>query len=262
MNLAFKRSQLKYHMSSEFVESHFVENPEYSFIVPAHNEEHFLAKSLESIHEAAKKLVLDYELIVVNDASTDRTALIADSMFAQRVDVNLRKISAVRNAGAKMARGQYLIFLDADTVLPLETLKSVLREFKAGAIGGGAYVTVDPPLTLSQKFLIWTFCIGWQVICGWAAGCFMFMRRDAFLACGGFDENYYAAEELYLSREIKKRGRFVLVKPPVITSGRKLRAHSTWKFMKWALPTLLSGPERWKKKEGLDILYDSKRDVL
>ena len=96
---------------------------------------------------------------------------------------------------------------------------------------------------------------------GLAAGCFMFTKQATFDEFGGFDEQYYAAEELYFTREIKQRGKFVLVSPPVVTSGRKLRMHSTWKLLKMTMPALFSGPKAWRNKKRLDILYDVEHNV-
>ena len=233
----------------------------FSFIIPAHNEELFLRNTLNSIKIAVEDNQLTYEIIVVNDDSTDNTPQIIDDFPAQRVDVKLRKISAVRNAGAKLARGEFLIFVDADTLLPSQTLKQVIAELNQGTQGGGAYVSVDPPITWSQWVIIKTFSFCWLRIGNWAAGCFIYIRKDLFEQIGGFDENYYAAEELYLSRAIKSRGKFKIVSHAVLTSGRKLRMNSTWKFLKWSLPVLLAGPKAWRQKEGLDILYESKRDI-
>src|SRR6185436_13081255 len=71
-----------------------------SFIVPAHNEVFEIAKALVSIFESARAVGVPFEVIVVNDDSTDRTPDIAREAGARVVDVKLRKISAVRNAGA------------------------------------------------------------------------------------------------------------------------------------------------------------------
>ena len=71
-----------------------------SFIVPAHNEERYLGRTLHSIRAAAAALERPYEIIVVDDASTDGTAAVAESHGARLVQVHLRQISAVRNAGS------------------------------------------------------------------------------------------------------------------------------------------------------------------
>src|SRR5437667_2239448 len=87
----------------------------YSFIVPAHNEQACLDRTLQAIHESARLVGLAYEIIVVDDASTDATVEIARRNKARVVSVNHRQISATRNAGGRAASGDRLFFVDADT---------------------------------------------------------------------------------------------------------------------------------------------------
>jgi GT2 family glycosyltransferase len=93
----------------------------------------------------------------------------------------------------------------------------------------------------------------------WAAGCFVFVRRVDFDAVRGFDERYYAAEEIVLSRALKSRGRFVIVKPPVLTSDRKAHLYSPIEFPKLLWRALVRGPRVLRSKEGLDFWYDGRR---
>src|SRR5690606_32053674 len=96
--------------------------PVFSIIIPAHNEEAALVATLDRLIESANMLNEPYEIIVVDDDSSDGTAAIAQQRNAQVVSVKLRQIAAVRNAGAKHASGTYLIFVDADTLVPEPTL--------------------------------------------------------------------------------------------------------------------------------------------
>src|SRR5215467_13374571 len=86
-----------------------------SFVVPAYNEERLLGRTLAALHSAARALSQPYELVVVDDGSTDRTAAIATAGGATVVSVQFRQIARVRNAGAAAATGEVLIFVDADT---------------------------------------------------------------------------------------------------------------------------------------------------
>ena len=76
-----------------------------SFIVPAHNEQACLGRTLQAIHESAGTVGQPYEIVVANDASTDATAEIAKENKARVVNVNCRQIARARNAGARAANG-------------------------------------------------------------------------------------------------------------------------------------------------------------
>src|ERR1043166_9115673 len=91
-----------------------------SFIVPAFNEEALIGKTVDALHAAARPFG-EYETIAVDDASTDGTAHIAQEHGARVVGVALRQIAATRNAGARHAKGDIFIFVDADTILPEAT---------------------------------------------------------------------------------------------------------------------------------------------
>ena len=233
---------------------------ELSVVLPARNEERVLATTLSSVHCAADAAGLPYEIIVVDDASDDRTAAIAKTAGAEVVLVELHNIGAVRNAGAKLAQGQVLVFLDADTQLPPETLQAALKAIEDGAVGGGAWVRFDSGVTFLQRILAAVFSFFWLRVCKWAAGCFIFCRKEAFDAVGGFDEQYLCAEERYLSAALKSQGRFVILREHVLTSARKLRLYSTAQLLWIATRTLLTGEQRLKQREGLEILYDAPRE--
>ena len=114
-----------------------------SIVIPAYNEEAVLEQTLRTLLASVEAIGAPYEVIVVDDASTDRTAEIARSFGVAVVSINLRKISAVRNAGARAAQGEMLIFVDADTLVPPEALASAVEAFQQGAVGGGARVRMD-----------------------------------------------------------------------------------------------------------------------
>ena len=97
-----------------------------SFIIPAHNEEALLGRTLESISLAARKIAIPFEIIVVDDASEDQTAALARTAGATVVSVQLRPLSAVRTAGARFSQGDVLLFVDADPLLPPRTLRVAL----------------------------------------------------------------------------------------------------------------------------------------
>ena len=82
-----------------------------SFIVPAHNEEAWVGRCVSAIHSGLESLAEPYEIIVVDDASSDATASIARQQGAQVIRVEHRQIAATRNAGARQARAYSFLSL-------------------------------------------------------------------------------------------------------------------------------------------------------
>ena len=211
-----------------------------SVIIPAHNEEQEIEAAVASVHEASQGQ--NCEIIVVCDTCTDRTAELASRAEAVIETVNLRQISAVRNAGARRAQGDVFIFMDADTRANPEVFAALLEALKRGAVGGGAGFTFDSDVTVFGRCLEWFF----RTFCRWAklaAGCFMFCSRESFEQTPGFSEDVFASEEWYFSRELKKVGTFVILKESVVTSSRKFRTFSPWQMLKQSL-LMFKNPQR------------------
>jgi len=229
-----------------------------SFVIPAYNEEKYLAPTLESIHAAARAVGEPYEIVVANDNSNDRTVQVAEAGGARVVTVHKRQIAGTRNEGAKAARGEWLVFVDADTQVTQAVLRGVVDALRAGVVGGGAGVRfADGPPWVHR----WVGLIAFTMrLCGWAAGCFVFARRDAFEAAGGFDEQFYASEEIHFSQAMKKQGRFVVLRDHVLTSGRKAEKFSRWQTIKMLLPLLSRGLSGGKSRElTREFWYPDKR---
>lgn len=232
-----------------------------SIVIPAHNEEQYLGDTLDAINRAIEDLKIVAEVIVVNDDSTDRTAEIARDRLATVVDVSLRNIGAVRNAGAQQARYPWLIFIDADTSVPTKTLAGTLANLADGDAGGGAKVDLPDraQLFFLKRWMFYLVLLIWQIVGKWAAGCYMYCQKEMFDDFGGFDEDYYAAEEYFFSCQLKARGPFRLVQHPVMTSSRKLHSYSVWELARFLLVPMLSMGNMFKSKRGLELLYEDRR---
>jgi glycosyltransferase involved in cell wall biosynthesis len=204
-----------------------------SLIVPAHNEEAVLGPTLDSLR-AAVPAGEPAEIIVVDDDSTDATATVAAARGARVVRVAARHIAAARNAGAAAAAGEFLVFVDADTCVPPATLAAAAAALRAGAVGGGARVLLDPQAPRWARFFWSVVILRLYAGMGLAAGCFLFTTRQCFREAGGFDERYFASEEVHLSRALSRLGRFVVLRETVTTSARKFRMFSAWRFLGWS----------------------------
>ena len=229
-----------------------------SFIIPAFNEERLLGRTIEAIQKAAKNVDNDYELIVVDDNSSDNTGKIANELGATVVKVNHRKISSVRNSGAQAANGSLLIFVDADTVISSEILHCTMTAIKNKAIGGSAAFRFDGYVPLYGRVIQWLLYRLYRLgkIVG---GSYLCCTREAFERAGGFDETVYGGEEMILSRSLKKLGGFIILKQRVLTSGRRLRIYSFWEIMRIITRLAMSGGRVEDRNTGR-FWYDGKRE--
>jgi glycosyltransferase involved in cell wall biosynthesis len=228
-----------------------------SFVVPAYNEEKYLAPTLAAIHAAAKEAGEPYEIVVADDSSTDATAAVAAAGGARVVTVANRQIAATRNAGARASTGDMLIFVDADTQVNAPLVAEAVAAMRAGAAGGGAPVRFD-------RSPWWIDVLMWAVIpvfriAKWAAGCFVYCTREAFEGTGGFDEQYFAAEEIFFSRALKKQGRFVTLRGCVTSSSRKLETHGFGHFVWLCLRMTAGGFRGLRSRSNAAFWYPDKR---
>lgn len=231
----------------------------YSFIIPAHNEEGLLARTLESIHAAAKALGEGYEVIVADDASTDATGDVARQHGARVVRVDHRQIGKTRNSGAAVAVGEVFIFVDADTTIGPALMLAVQKVIRTGAVGGGASVKFEGRMPFHAGITVPVFMFFYR-LSGLAAGCFIYCTRQAFDAVGGFDEELFASEEITLSRALSQQGRFVLLRESAVTSGRKLRTYGFWEIIRMLFSFALSGMKSMKSRDKLGLWYDPRRE--
>jgi glycosyltransferase involved in cell wall biosynthesis len=176
------------------------------------------------------------EVIVVDNASTDRTAEIAAASGARVVSVPEHNIGRVRNAGASAATGDVLVFLDADTLVPEGALSRIVRVMEEPACLGGAGDTDHRP----ARPLIRLYLRLWRLVAivfGMAQGAQQFCRRDAFSALGGYDESIYMGEDVdfywRLGKLAKGRGQHLqyLRDVRVVPSARRFDQWPTWRIL-------------------------------
>lgn len=193
-----------------------------SIIIPTYNEEEYLPILLESIK---KQSFDDYEIIVADANSTDKTREIAESYGCIVVDGGLP--AKGRNNGAKIAKGEYLLFLDSDLMLTDEYLRNVIYEFQMERLG----IAITQMLPMSNKVedklfhdFANYFMISVEKIKPHGAGCYgIIARKELHDACGGFDEELNFGEDTdYIERLAKKERFKVLRNAKIGVSTRRL----------------------------------------
>lgn len=208
-----------------------------SVIIPAFNEAKYLGGTLAAIAAATEKAGTEIELIVVDNASTDATARIAQAAGARVISETKHNIGRVRNAGALSATGDVFIFVDADTRVPdglFTRIKQAMSDPRCA--GGGVAVEYDPFERWWMRFYAagWKF---WGRVFNMKQGAAQFCRRTAFDELGGFDEAIFLGEdvEFYwrLSRLAKSRGdRLEFIEDmSVVTSSRRFDKMSLWRTL-------------------------------
>ena len=232
--------------------------PRVSFVVPAYNEEKCLPATLASIHAAAREAGIDYEIVVADDASSDATAAIAQGAGVRVVTVQNRQIAKTRNAGAREARGERLVFVDADTKVDASVVRAAMAAMDEGAVGGGAGAVFDEGAPFYARRMLWWVLASMRLF-RLAAGCFLFCRRDDFEAVGGWDERHFAGEEIMLSFALHRRGRFVILGERVVTSPRKFTSRSFGETLWITVKLLAQGMWGVRRRESTQFWYDGRR---
>jgi glycosyltransferase involved in cell wall biosynthesis len=228
-----------------------------SFVVPAYNEEAELPATLRALHSAGAGY--EHEIVLVDDGSTDATSAIGQQFGARVISIERRQIAAARNAGARAARGDFFIFVDADTRIGAEHVRGALAALNDSFAGGGSRLVFDGEIPSWGKVLsriLSALYFGLNL----GAGAFLFTTRENFFAVGGFDEIYFAGEEVFFTIALKQLGKFTLLPEPAVTSGRKLRMYSGWKIFSRLLSVLVGGPRGVMSRKNLDLWYGGERE--
>jgi hypothetical protein len=123
--------------------------------------------------------------------------------------------------------------VDADTLATAGAVRAAVGAMRNGAAGGGCVFRFDGTLPWGARLLYPVAVVSARCL-RLVGGCFLFCTRKPFDSVGGFCEQFYAAEEAAFIRALKKEGRFIVLRETVVTSGRKLRAYSTWRIVREA----------------------------
>jgi len=202
----------------------------FSIIIPVLNE----ALTLPSCLEALQPLRQQAEIIIADGGSRDATVTIAEAL-ADRVVLAPKGRALQMNAGARLAKGDILLFLHADTVLP----DNALRLIEQHLARGGQWGRFDIRLRGRPALLkIIAFMMNWRSrLTGIATGDqVIFVRRQAFFGVGGYPE-IALMEDIALSRLLKAIGPPLCLRAKVTSSGRRWEAFGVFRtiLLMWSL---------------------------
>lgn len=202
-----------------------------SVVVPAYNEEKDIGKCLESLKNQ-NFLLGDYEIIVVNNASTDKTGEIAKKMGVKVVFEPKKGVSFALKKGFETARADFVAAAEADTVVPKDWLFNIYKAFKKDkdVVLVGSRTVYRPlfPLALVAQFVLNFIAAYLLKIFPTYATAF---RRDAYQKAGGIDTRINFNSDTDLCLRLKKQGRVVfLYHNPIIVSSRHYRGIEGLKY--------------------------------
>lgn len=196
---------------------------EASVIIPAYNSASTIAECIRALkaQDFQKK---DYEIIVVDDGSKDKTAFIAEKEGTKVLRQHNAGPAKARNNGAKFANGKILVFTDADCIAEKNWLQEMLKPFKDPKVIGvqGAYKTAQKSIVarfaqieIEERYELMkknAGCIDW--VGSYSAA----YRRGDFFSAGGFDESFPKAsgEDPELSYKLAKAGKKLVFNPDAI----------------------------------------------
>ncbi|MBR4760985.1 MAG: glycosyltransferase [Lachnospiraceae bacterium] len=206
-----------------------------SVIIPAHNEEKYIGRSIRSVKRAAAYFHGKVEIIVVCNRCTDRTGAIAEKLGARVLTNGDRCIAKVRNTGIDAARGDIIVTIDADNRMTKGTLREIHTLLKSGKyIGGGAPIRFE-----RYSFPLWCndmMCRVSFAITGLYSGIF-WAEKKTFDAIGGFVDRK-AMEDVATAKLLKAYGKkqgkkyTTLRKNVLINSTRKYDDMGDWLYFK------------------------------
>lgn len=193
-----------------------------SIVIPTLNEEAYLPLLLKSVDG---QTLTDYEVIVADAGSTDRTAAIAGEFGAAIVRGGMPGVG--RNAGAAAARGDIILFLDADVILSDdEFLTETVAEFDRRGLGSASCEVKPLSDKVVDRAMHWVYnayLTSTSQILPHAPGFCIFVRRDVHEAIGGFDETVqFAEDQEYVIRAAKIAPFDFLESRPIPVSVRRL----------------------------------------
>jgi uncharacterized protein len=208
-----------------------------SVVIPTLNEE----KTLESTIAPIRAQSCRTEIIVVDGGSEDKTLETANRLADRVIVTNRRGRQHQENVGAMGARGDIILFLHGDTIIPPTFLQSITTSFRdPEKVAGGAHLMYSPPNRFRYKALCAFRDIMSKSLGISGMGSSFFIRRNMFWTLGGFDENMNE-EAVDMCKRLRGVGKHIMLKEIVHTSARRYERTGFVKTVfAWALTVTLS----------------------
>ncbi len=209
-----------------------------SVVIPAYNEEKYLASCLQSVIDEAGSDVL--EIIVVDNASSDKTALVAKRFKGVKVVREEEKgLTHARQAGLLAAKGDLIAYIDADTHVKKGWFQKIRREFEKNP----RLVCLSAPYNLYdiskwKRMLVWTY---WNLLAYptykllmqyMVLGANFVAKRSVLLKIGGFDENIaFYGEDTNIARRLNSVGKVKFLRHALVnSSARRIKAEGVFRL--------------------------------
>jgi glycosyltransferase involved in cell wall biosynthesis len=225
--------------------------PYISVIIPTLNEEPRLERLLKSLQKQTFK---DFEVIIVDGGSKDKTVDIANRFSAKVFVKEKCKEFPSRNIGADIANGDVLLFLSADVFLPVDILEYLVNIFKRNDVSGicGMGMPFGAPLWMKiEYFAFWRALRIWSMVTKDFHGStnFMAAKKKDFHEVGGFVDEF-CADTIFFNNLGKKRKVKMLSRVAVFVSGRRAKkmgfvnftTHFMWVIVFDYVPFLRNSP--------------------
>lgn len=205
-----------------------------SVIMPCYNAGKYIKEAIESVLNQSYK---DWELIIVNDGSTDDSLSVAESFSDKRIRIFSQPNSGAcvaRNKGIELASGEYLKFLDADDILEKDCLKNQIEQIKTlkeNQVPFGDYDNIDESgkeisaftfsehqdmLDVLRKDQPYFFFHYWHILISSPL-----LRKKDLVACGGYDVNLERGQEFDMHFRLALQGVEFVYSPTMTFSYRE-----------------------------------------
>lgn len=193
-----------------------------SVIIPTLNEQHYIKKTICCL----KSLSGSFEIIVVDGGSEDATVEIVGAHRDIQLLVSKKGRAHQMNRGAALAKGEILLFLHADTLLPANAYPKIIAHMeKTNTIGGSFYLNLDKKHHL-LRFYSWCsklslefFTYGDHAI---------FVKKNVFDSIGGY-KPFIFMEDVEIQKRLRKAGKFKKLNAAVTTSARRFEKTGTFR---------------------------------